>query len=86
MKRRKVQTYDDFLALRQEYKCEAQKRMNCILRRVKMAPSETGRKSQGRYQQIAVYIEQVIAIYKGVTFGLRLIHKVRSMSRSLRNR
>lgn len=82
MKKKKIQTFDDLLILREEYKREAQKQMDSMLQRVKQSSLKNG--SGGHFRQITGCLEQVFAIYKGVTFGLRFIRRVKTVMQSFK--
>lgn len=80
MKKKNIQTFDDLLTLREGYKREAQKQMDSMQQRIKQCSLK--KESGGHFRQITGCIEQVFAIYKGVTFGLRFIRRVRTVAQS----
>lgn len=78
MEKTKIKTYDDLLALRQKYKNNAQKHWDVLTQHPWISRQSKKKKETGHFQQVIGYIDQCMAIYRGITFGLKLMNKVKS--------
>lgn len=84
MKTKSIKTYNDLLALREEYREAANAKLGVILQPGKLVERNSRSTQLGRFRKFSGYIEPLLAISNGIVFGIKIMRNAKQLFRSFK--